>query len=306
MDEDGLERLLLHLLHTGEDHARDPEEDDIVACDHDGRGIPVVEVCCVLIGPAHRGERPERGREPGVEHVLFARQVLAAALFALGGVFALDVDVAALVAVPRGDLVTPPQLAGNTPVMHVFHPVDIGLGEALRHELDRAVVHDANGFLNSARAEADLAVFVAHDGNFAVHNGQDAGLADQVLELLVLRVDRNACIAHHRLRTGGGDDDIAAAVGERVADIPEVARLVDILDLRVGERRQAVRAPVDDAAALVDQALIVELAERLAHGLGAALVHREAGAGPVTARAHLLLLLDDAVAVLFLPLPHAL
>ena len=162
------------------------------------------------------------------------------------------------------------------------------------------------GHLNSARAEADLAVFVAHDGNFAVHNGQDAGLADQVLELLVLRVDRNACIAHHRLRTGGGDDDIAAAVGERVADIPEVARLVDILDLRVGERRQAVRAPVDDAAALVDQALIVELAERLAHGLGAALVHREAGAGPVTARAHLLLLLDDAVAVLFLPLPHAL
>ena len=162
------------------------------------------------------------------------------------------------------------------------------------------------GHLNSARAEADLAVFVAHDGNFAVHNGQDAGLADQVLELLVLRVDRNARIAHHRLRTGGGDDDIAAAVGERVADIPEVARLVDILDLRVGERRQAVRAPVDDAAALVDQALIVELAEGLAHGLGAALVHRKAGARPVTARAHLLLLLDDAVAVLFLPLPHAL
>ena len=162
------------------------------------------------------------------------------------------------------------------------------------------------GHLNSARAEADLAVFVAHDGNFAVHNGQDAGLADQVLELLVLRVDRNARIAHHRLRTGGGDDDIAAAVGERVTDIPEVARLVDILDLRVGERCQAVRAPVDDTAALVDQTLIVEFAERLAHGLGAALVHREAGAGPVTARAHLLLLLDDAVAVFFLPLPHAL
>ena len=73
--------------------------------------------------------------------------MLAAALFALGGVFALDVDVAALVAVPRGDLVAPPQLAGNAPVMHVFHPVDIGLGEALRHELDRAVVHDADGLL---------------------------------------------------------------------------------------------------------------------------------------------------------------
>ena len=162
------------------------------------------------------------------------------------------------------------------------------------------------GHLNSARAEADLAVFVAHDGNFAVHNGQDAGLADQVLELLVLRVDRNARIAHHRLRTGGGDDDIAAAVGERVADIPEVARLVDILDLRVGERRQAVRAPVDDAAALVDQALVIQLAECLADGTGAALVHGEAAAVPVAGRAHLFLLLDDAVAVLLLPGPDAL
>ena len=402
VDKHRLERLLLHLLHAGEDHARHPEEDDIVARDHDGGGIPVLQVGRVGVRPAQRGERPQRGAEPGVQHVLLAGQVGAAALFALGGIFTADVDVAALVAVPRGDLMTPPQLAGDAPVVDVLHPVDIRLGEALGHELDGAVLHHADGFLGQRRhlheplgrdqrlhvvvaavagahivavrlrldqiavglqighhrlaagvaihalifagvfvhgavvadaaddlqivpqahlevvgvmggghlhgagTEADLAVIVAHDGDLAVHNGQDAGLADQVLELLVLRVDRNARIAHHRLRTGGGDDDIAAAVGERVADIPEVARLVDILDLRVGERRQAVRAPVDDAAALVDQALIVELAERLAHGLGAALVHREAGAGPVTARAHLLLLLDDAVAVLFLPFPHAL
>ena len=147
VDEDGLERLLLHLLHAGEDHARDPEEDDIVARDHDGRGIPVLEVGRIEVGPAHRGERPERGGEPCIEHILLARQVLAAALFAFRRVFALDVDMAALVAVPRGDLVTPPQLAGNAPIMHVLHPIDIGLGEALRHELDRAVVHDADGLL---------------------------------------------------------------------------------------------------------------------------------------------------------------
>ncbi len=268
----------------------------------------------------------------------------------------------------------PPELAGDAPVVYVLHPVDIGLGEALGHEPDRPVVHDADRFLRQrlhlheplrgderldvvvaavagadvvgirlgldevalllqiaddrpaalvavhavvrsavfvdgavvgndaddlkvvaqthlkvvgvvrgrhlhrARAEADLAVLVAHDGDLAVHNGQDAGLADQVLELLVPGVDRNARVAHHRLGTGGGDDDIAAAVGKRVADIPEAARLINILHLRVGERGQAVRAPVDDAAALVDQPLVVQLAERLAHGAGAALVHREAGA----------------------------
>ena len=162
------------------------------------------------------------------------------------------------------------------------------------------------GHLNSARAEADLAVFVAHDGNFAVHNGQDAGLADQVLELLVLRVDRDAGVAKHGLRPGGGDGEVIITVLEWVADIPERAGHILIFDLSVGQGRAAVRTPVDDAVAFVDQALFIQLAERLAHGLGAALVHREAGARPVTARAHLLLLLDDAVAVLFLPLPHAL
>ena len=162
------------------------------------------------------------------------------------------------------------------------------------------------GHLHGAGTEAYLAVIVAHDGDLAVHNGQDAGLADQVLEFLVLRVHRHAGIAEHGLRPGGGDHDVTAAVRQGVTDIPQIAGLIGVLHLGVGQGRQAVGAPVDDAAALVDQALIVELAERLAHGLGAALVHREAGAGPVTARAHLLLLLDDAVAVLFLPLPHAL
>ena len=85
-----------------------------------------------------------------------------------------------------------------------------------------------------------------------------------------------------------------------------MAGLVHILHLGVGQGGQAVGAPVDDAAALVDQALVVQLAERLADGAGAALVHGEAAAIPIAGRAHLLLLLDDAVAILFLPRPDAL
>ena len=99
----------------------------------------------------------------------------------------------------------------------------------------------------------------------SVHDRQNAGFADEVLELLVLGVDRDAGIAHHRLGTGGSDDDVAAAVGERVADIPEVTGLIDVLDLRVGQRRQAMRTPVDDAAALIDESLVVKLAERLTY-----------------------------------------
>ena len=85
-----------------------------------------------------------------------------------------------------------------------------------------------------------------------------------------------------------------------------MAGLVHILHLGVRQRGDAVGAPVDDAAALVDETLVVQLAEGLPDGLGAALVHGEAGAAPVAGNAHLLLLLDDAVAVFLLPLPDPL
>ena len=402
VDEHGLEGLLLHLLHAGEDHAGHPEEDNVVAGDHDGGGIPVLQVGRIGVGPTQGGEGPQSGAEPGVQHVLLAGQVRAAALFALGGILTADIDVAALVAVPCGNLVAPPQLAGDTPVVDVLHPVDIGLGEALRHELDRAVVHDADGLLgkrlhldeplrgdegldvvvaaiaradvvgvgfgldqvalrlqighhrlaagvavhslvfagvlvhgavvadaaddlqivpqahlevvgvmggghlHGAGTEADLAVIVAHDGDLAVHNGQDAGLADQVLEFLVLRVHCHAGIAEHGLRAGGGDHDVTAAVRQGVTDIPQIAGLIGVLHLGVRQGRQAVGAPVDDAAALVDQALLVQLAEGLAHGAGAALVHGEAVTAPVAGGAHLFLLLHDTAAVFFLPGPHTL
>ena len=363
MDKDGLERLFFHLLHAGDDHARHPEEDDIIARDHIGRGVPVFEVFGIKIGPAERGERPESGREPRIEHVFLAGKVRAAALFALRRVLAAHVNVPARIAVPRRNLMAPPELTRNAPIVDVFHPVEIRLREALGNELDRAVLDDADGFFGQrlhlneplrgnerldiivaavagadvvgirlglhkialsleichnrlaalvavhaaifaavfvdcavvienaddlqimpqadlkvvgvvrrghfdrARAEADLAVFVAHDRNLAVHDRKNAGLADQVLELLVLGVHGNAGIAHHGLGPGRCNDDVSRTVRERVADVPQVAGLVGVFDLRVRQRRQAVRAPVDDAASLVDEALFIHLAECLAHGL---------------------------------------
>ena len=105
------------------------------------------------------------------------------------------------------------------------------------------------GHLDRAGAEADLAVLIAHDRDLAVHDRQDAGLADEVLEFLVLGVDGDAGVAHHGLGARRRDNDVAAAIAERIADIPEMAGLVNVFDLRVGERRHAVRAPVDNAAA---------------------------------------------------------
>ena len=85
--------------------------------------------------------------------------------------------------------------------------------------------------------------------------------------------------------------------------MPEEAVFVYVLDLRVGNRGLTDRAPVDDAAAAVDVALLIEAQEDLLHGLRAALVHREALSVPVRGGAKLLQLVDDAVSVLFLPVP---
>ena len=123
------------------------------------------------------------------------------------------------------------------------------------------------GHLHGAGTEADLAVFVAHNGDLAAYQRQDAGLADEVLELLILGVDSHAGIAQHGLGAGRGDDDVTGTVGQRVADVPQVTRLVHVLHLGIGQGGQAVGAPVDDAAALVDQALARRMS-RGRHGSG--------------------------------------
>ena len=87
--------------------------------------------------------------------------------------------------------------------------------------------------------------------------------------------------------------------------MPEGAGHVLILDLGVGKRRTALGTPIDDAAALIDKSLFVQLAECFAHALCAGLVHRKRTSVPIAGCAEHLLLLNDAVAVFVLPFPNA-
>ena len=85
--------------------------------------------------------------------------------------------------------------------------------------------------------------------------------------------------------------------------MPEKAVLVNVLHLCVGDGCLTDRAPVDDAAAAVDVALLIETQKDFLDGLGATLVHREALPVPIRGGAEFLQLVDDAVTVLFLPVP---
>lgn len=121
---------------------------------------------------------------------------------------------------------------------------------------------------------------------------------------LVLRVHRHRRVPQKGLGPRGGHHHLARAVGEGVADVPELAVPVLVLHLDVGEGRVAPAAPVDEALAAVDESSLIELDEGGGHGLGAGLVHGEAGPPPVQGAAELAHLHEDRVAGFLPPRPH--
>jgi hypothetical protein len=70
----------------------------------------------------------------------------AAALRARRRVLAVRLRRAAGVAVPDRDAVPPPQLATNTPVADILHPVQVNFGEVLRDNPDTPVFNNLDGW----------------------------------------------------------------------------------------------------------------------------------------------------------------
>ena len=160
------------------------------------------------------------------------------------------------------------------------------------------------GHLDRAGAERRVDVLVGDDRDAPAGQRQLHGPADQVGVALVVGVHRDGGVAEHGLGPGGGDHDGVVTVA--VADRDELAVVVAVLDLDVGQRGQAARAPVDDALGPVDQAVVEEPLEDRLDGPGQALVHREPLAGPVHAVAEAAHLAEDLAAGLGLPLPDPL
>ena len=223
----------------------------------------------------------------------------------------LDPDqVAALLEIPDDVL---PRLVAVLPLVDAAVFVDHG---AAVHDLDDlelvALGHGevrrvaGRGDLHGAGTEIHRHVVVGDDGDLLVDERQDHHLADDVLVARVVGVHGHGRIPQHRLGSGRGHADLALAVGVRVADVPEVARLLLELHLEIRDGRVAAGAPVDDVIALVDEPVAPEPDEDLPDGPGKPLVHGEAFPLPVAGAAKPLELVQDDAAVLFLPHPDAL
>lgn len=126
--------------HAEHHHPGDPEEQDVVAGDENAGGIELFEFGGG-VRPAHGGEGPQAGGEPGVEDVRVLHP-------ALGGLLVrADTGDLALGAVPDRDAVAPPQLPGNGPVVHIVDPVEPARFLAGGVNLDLAVANRVTGGL---------------------------------------------------------------------------------------------------------------------------------------------------------------
>ena len=167
------------------DHPGDPEEDDVVACYQHaagqvevvvaqavgvcpalGRGgnglahtrfahqiaasVPASSHSCI-VGPSHGTEGDQGGGVPGVEHVLVALEFFAGGLGLCLGLVACDIDLAVFV-VPGRNLMAPPKLTADAPVLDVVHPLVVGVDPVFGHKLYLAGLHGVDGFLRDGFA----------------------------------------------------------------------------------------------------------------------------------------------------------
>ena len=210
MDTDSVEGSLAGVGQAGEDHAADPEADDVIAGDQRIGGVEVLQVRAVLIGPAQSAEGPQSGREPGIQRIGVLGEVAAAALGASAGHLFGDHGLAAVIAVEGRDLVAPPQLTADAPVAGALHPVEVVLGKALGHKLDLALLHALDGGL-CQRLHLNEPLLGDHglDGGVAAVAGADLVLQrlDLLQETALLQVCQNGLAGLE-----GGHAGVLAAV----------------------------------------------------------------------------------------------
>ena len=127
-------RYLSGLLNSGENHTNNPEEDNVIARNQD---IGRIEITIILgiFRPAECLKGPEGTGEPGIQGILILRKMLSSAMRTSFRHLLTDYHFAASIAVVGRNTVSPPDLSGNTPVLDIFKPVEVGLSIVFRNKL---------------------------------------------------------------------------------------------------------------------------------------------------------------------------
>ena len=160
--------------------------------------------------------------------------------------------------------------------------------------------------LDATGAELAVDEVIADDRDQAAGDGQADLFADQMTVALIFRVHSHSAVTEHGFRACGGDHQVAAAVLEWIAQVPQAAFFFCGQHFQVAERGQQHRVPIDQPLAAVDEALFVQAHEHFGDRARQRLVHGKALARPVDRGTHAAQLLGDGAAGLALPFPHSL
>ena len=157
---------------------------------------------------------------------------------------------------------------------------------------------------NAARTELRINMPVGENGNLATNNRQRNGFAHQFRKTLILGIHGNARVAQHGFRTCSGNNQVLRAInrlGQRVAQIPQMAYVLYVFRFVIGNGGRAVRAPVHNTLALIDQALVIPIGEHFANSQNVIGIKREVLVFEVTRAAHALNLVHDGRTVFAAP-----
>ena len=102
----------------------------------------------------------------------------------------------------------------------------------------------------------------------------------------VVRIHGNGSIPQHGLRPRGRHGNSSRIIThKRIGNVPEMTVLFLMGHFKIGERGRAAGAPVSDALAPINQALVVQPHERSAHGARRTRIERERVPRPVAGSA---------------------
>ncbi len=118
MDIDILERYISHETGAHHHHTCHPEEENIKAGDQGTGGIESFEKLGIF-GPSHGRKWPQGTAEPGIQHITLLDNVTGIAQAALFRIHLFNHNLIALGTFPYRNPVSPPDLAGDAPVLNI-------------------------------------------------------------------------------------------------------------------------------------------------------------------------------------------
>ena len=262
-------------------HASYPEEQDVVGGDQHVGGIELLQIRG-LFWPAQGGKWPQRGGEPGIQHV---RILLVSCRRLLIWADTDDVSLAVLAfwPIPDRNAVAPPQLAGDAPIVHVIDPFEVARLERLRVQGGITLSHGvARGLGHLGHVHEPLqgqarldrlagALRVAHGVDVRADFLNNAALFAQCLADL-----HAGFLAGQAVEAGAGIGNVAGGIDDRGhVQVVAGAHCVVIRVVRRGDLHRTgtefhVHVVIGDDLEL--QVITERVRQLLAHQIGVALI----------------------------------